>query len=89
MGHNLFHHVTLRLPRVPPHRIFAFLTLSAPMSAFVNCRPDVVRAGWAEGAPCRDEFQPDRESALVTVVRRRMTLPSTRHHGGHHDDHAE
>ena len=49
----------------------------------------VVRAGSAEGAPCRDEFRPGRESVLVTVVGRRTTLPGTRHHGGHHGDHAE
>jgi hypothetical protein len=42
----------------------------------------------ARGAACPDEFRPDRESVLVTVVTRRTTLPGTRHHGGHHDDHA-
>ena len=40
-------------------------------------------------APRRDEFRPGRASILVTVVGRHTTRPGTRHHGGHHDDHAE
>ncbi|MDQ1014434.1 terpene synthase family protein [Streptomyces afghaniensis] len=51
-----------------------------------GCGPGSTDRAQLPDRPC-DEFRRARGSVLVSVGRRRTTLPGTGHHGGHHDDH--